>query len=203
VTQQGRNVVLWSGGLDSTTVLHELALKSGGEAVIALAISDHMGAPKARFKRQARARRNYLKFAKAHKLNISYQEIQVTGSAIMQGGFYVGGTEYAFLQEWQVFIPWILPFLRSGDRLHFGYETRLNEFKVLSITSLLRIYSRLVGWYKPPTLSIPLRDILSPYPNPRPPIPRNCVSSCGELTGAKDCGSCHKCNIVDDHLGGK
>jgi hypothetical protein len=201
MTHLGRNVVLWSGGLDSTTVLHGLAPKSDGEAVVALAISDHMGAPQAQFKRQARARRNYLKFAKAHKLNVLYQEIQVTGSAMMQGeGFFEGRVEFASLREWQVFLPWILPFLRSGDRLFFGYENISRELKVKAITSLLRAYSRLTGWYKPPTVCIPLVDFMGPYPNPLPQIPRNCVSSCDEPKGLKDCGLCNKCYRVDEHL---
>jgi NH3-dependent NAD+ synthetase len=61
-----RTVVLWSGGLDSTIVLHQAALAtySKSDPVIALSIRSHLGGPKNRFNGQTKARENYLKFAK-------------------------------------------------------------------------------------------------------------------------------------------
>jgi hypothetical protein len=191
-----RNVVMWSGGLDSTLILHELALLNNAP-LVALTISDHMGAQKARFARQARARLNYLKFAKRQGLKISYQEIQVTGSTMMESTGYVNNLvdktrERSVLREWQVFIPWILPFLRSGDNLSLGYESWPDPQKQNHITLLLKAYAEAVNWKCPPTLSIPRfhTDLLDLYYTD---IPRNCVSSCDESYTSKDCGYCSKC----------
>ncbi len=197
-----RTVVLWSGGLDSTTLLHELAIKSHKNAIVALTIADHMGAQRARFARQARARRNYLKFAKGQGLAISYQEIQVTGSAMMESTGYVDDyvdktRECSVLREWQVFMAWVLPFLREGDQVYLGYERFIIHQKHEKIASLLKTYAKVVGWVSPPTMHIILRK----YPARVYNIPRNCVSSCDEPSTSRDCGQCGKCDRVREAFG--
>ncbi len=193
-----RDVVLWSGGLDSTFRLHELALqaKKKKTEIVALSISDHMGAEKNRFIRQARARKNYMRFARKLGLDIDYQEIQVTGSALMEKSPF-GVRPFAVLREWHVFTAWILPFLRSGDSIHFGYEP-YKTFKEEPINSLLAVYKDMVDWDDSPKIYVPvvtISHLMKVYKKHR--IPRNCISSC-ETTGSstKDCGFCPKCNRI-------
>jgi hypothetical protein len=202
-----REVVLWSGGLDSTVLLHQLALKSKSNPVIALSISDHMGARHQQFVRQARARKNYLRFARGLGLNISYQEIQVTGSAMVESYNSVCDQvethrKLATLAEWQVFMPWVLPFLRSGDKVHLGYER--NQFcnlKQKDIGILLKTYTSIVGWYKDPTITIPVMSYSQFIPMCKAlHIQRNCVSSCDTSLTSRDCGTCDKCRVVEKCL---
>ncbi len=198
-----RHVVLWSGGLDSTIRLHELALKG---PVVALSIADHMGASKMRFLRQARARKNYLRFAKRAGLNISYQEIIVTGSAMLESSYWNDDLEpkrrTASLTEWKVFSAWILPFLRSGDKIHFGYETYVNNWKQDCVNELLKAYAKIASWDSAPTVHMPetggviSRSSFFIKLNKKFKIPRNCFSSCDESKTINDCNNCSKCYSV-------
>jgi 7-cyano-7-deazaguanine synthase in queuosine biosynthesis len=197
-----RNVVLWSGGLDSTIRLHELALKG---PVVALSIADHMGASKMRFLRQARARKNYLRFAERAGFNISYQEIIIKGSAMLESSYWNDDLEpnrsTATLTEWKVFGAWILPFLRSGDKIHFGYETYSNNYKENCINELLKAYTKIASWDSAPTVHVPEsgmpRSNFFVKLNKKFKIPRNCFSSCDSSTTIKDCNKCLKCYSVN------
>jgi 7-cyano-7-deazaguanine synthase in queuosine biosynthesis len=198
-----RHVVLWSGGLDSTIRLHELALKG---PVVALSIADHMGASKMRFLRQARARKNYLRFAERAGLNISYQEIIIKGSAMLESSYWNDDLEpnrrTASLTEWKVFSAWILPFLRSGDKIHFGYETYVNNWKQDCVNELLKAYAKIASWDYAPNVRVPVTGdsgcYLSRFAfflklNKKFKIPRNCFSSCDSSKTIEDCNNCPKC----------
>ena len=172
-----------------------------------MSVTNHNGARTAQFKRQARARKNYLKFAKSQGLNISYQEISVTGSATIESAEWITdfcerSRKLSKLKEWQVFIAWVLPFLRSGDRIYKRFEGFYgNDYQSNHVNTLLKTYSQLVFWVEAPIYIIPCADqneigvLCKKFK-----IPRNCVSSCDESRNIKDCNACVKCYRVEEFL---
>jgi hypothetical protein len=163
-----------------------------------------MGASKLRFLRQARARKNYLRFAKRFGFNISYQEISVAGSAMLESVVWSDNNEptrkVAYLKEWQVFGAWILPFLRSGDKIHFGYEPYGSTYKSDSVNDLLKTYAKIVYWAQVPKACVPEYEVSRTNflieLSRKHKIPRNCFSSCDESLTLDDCGKCGKCYSI-------
>jgi len=195
-----RIVVLWSGGIDSTIVLHQasLATYSEHEPVIALSVRSHACGNENRFKRQTTARSNYLRFAKRIGLNIKAQEFDVTGTAWPESNGYE-----TYLREYQVFGAWMLPFLQSGDIVCFGYY-KDQRIDIEKFNSMFEAYGDIAKWNESPSIRLPLNmwnergsyeDFVRMCLSYR--IPRSCVYSCHYGDNADKC-TCPKCDKARD-----
>lgn len=81
--EMGSNIVVWSGGADSTWVLHHYAgVSSEDYPVRALSIASHPYLSKPFMKAQAVARNNYLALAKKRGYHIKYEKMTVGGNWI-------------------------------------------------------------------------------------------------------------------------
>lgn len=202
-----RIVVLWSGGIDSTIVLHQAAIAtwSKDNPVIALSVRAHSCGPKDRFKRQTVARTNYIRFAKRIGLFITAQDFSVTGTAWPESNGYS-----TYMREYQVFGAWMLPFLQSGDIVCFGYYQD-QRIDIEKFNDMFSAYAEIAKWKEPPSVRLPLdvwskrryEDFIRMSLSYR--IPRSCVYSChyGENPVKCICPKCDKareCTIPDKDL---
>lgn len=104
-------LVVWSGGLDSTLVLHNLAKESSEDNhVIALSfIPEFLSEEKIKMERESR--KNYLRFAKDKGYHIIHHTIKIS-STIFPIGYYPQ-QRYWFFN--------ILPYIGNNHDVYFGY----------------------------------------------------------------------------------
>jgi 7-cyano-7-deazaguanine synthase in queuosine biosynthesis len=122
-----RRVVLWSGGLDSTLVLHGLALEStnnwqvrGYYPIHTFSIDVHPQIEKVQLAAQRVARKRYLAWAtkksKQHSpspgLWLQHHDLELTDHTSEEANS--SGQAHLWLSM-------LVPYLRDGDLVHFGY----------------------------------------------------------------------------------
>lgn len=107
----GREVVIWSGGLDSTLVLHKLATNSTEVwPVVALTVEHHQ-VDKHQLTAQYAVQQKYLAFAKSKGYHVEHVRIDTRSNSNSR-------SEVGQAILW---FSTILPYLQDGDRVHLGY----------------------------------------------------------------------------------
>lgn len=114
-----RQVVLWSGGLDSTLILDRVAEHSErARPVLALTVDVHPQLDNHQLLAQRRAQRAYLRHADKKKLFIEHVSIAVKVTGPTSVG--VSGQSYLWLAT-------VLPYVQARDQVHLGY-IRYDDF---------------------------------------------------------------------------
>ena len=186
-----RRVVVWSGGADSTYLLHWYATYSSIQnPVHAITVDSHPQLNKKFMAAQRTARSRYLKFAEKSGLHIEVHTVSQDYSekTLIGIGENVSGQPMMWLCS-------IMPFIQDDDMVYFSYifEDGIwhhkKEFQDVfySICRLKNIDA---------TLEFPLEEFrkyqilkrLSEYE-----IKDNMWWSCEEPKNKKPCGVCYKC----------
>lgn len=126
-------VVIWSGGLDSTVLLTEIAKKYSTNKTPVYAISIISDAiDKFKTEKESEARNRYLEWATKNNLYIKYNEIHV--SCKMQP--HARGWTQAML-----WLCYAYPFIQDNSDVYFGYI--LGDRVWLAVNSILNIVKEL------------------------------------------------------------
>jgi len=111
-----RNIVVWSGGYDSTLVLHNLAKASSKEnSVIALYVDWKGKLNSLKVIKEKEVMKNYLAYAKQKGFHIKFHTVTFSSTL----GIYGYGHTQACL-----WVCAVMPFIETGDRVYFGYHER-------------------------------------------------------------------------------
>ena len=110
-----RNVVLWSGGLDSTVVLYDLLCNATQYyPVYAVTVQNYPQIHKPLLLQQKKARKNFLKKYSKFNDRVKVHEIALT----VTDGMDIGGSGHPQAAFW---LMAIVNFLQEGDTLYAGY----------------------------------------------------------------------------------
>jgi hypothetical protein len=194
-----RDVVIWSGGLDSTAVLYMLGEKSTKKnPVTTLSCKYHYRCNRLQFLAQSNARENYLKWAKRQGHYIEPYEISVKGDA-------VGDLR---LRQHHLFTSLFASYFRRGDIIHWGWKAG-ELWDVCGSIEFLQSYNKFMfeGMDDPPIHKSILDDKgIHQYHITRLfkkwKVPESCVFTCDHVKGKpiacnhKD-EFCDKCNRMD------
>ena len=180
-----RHVVMWSGGIDSTVLLHRLALNSSLQnPIIALTIEHHQ-IYNDQQKSQGQAQKEYLRFAKARGFHIKHGKIYVKGTI---------GTEALFAQP-MLWLCHIAPYLKDEDNVHFAYIRHDDFWHIKDRFELALDGIMAIRGYKI-TLCLDLEwkdkeEIWKEFKGEK--IPLSCIWTCEYSKNGKPCGKCKKC----------
>jgi len=182
-------MVLWSGGADSTVILHDWATQIGSEEWPINAITfEHYLVNKEQEKHQKAARERYKIFAKERNLHIIYRNISVKSN--------IEPPVDSGIQQ----VLWachMMPYFRNDDTIGFGYinddDCNFWHYKK-EFVDMINSYAK----YRGITLDVrfPLEfkkkiDIVYSLKNYG--IPPDCIWTCETPHKGKPCGICHKC----------
>ena len=107
------NIVLWSGGYDSTLMLHNL-LSGGYRDVIAVSVKYHPQLSNELLAMERRARNNYAEYAKINNMEFDQAEILIDNTStitVSPGG----------IVQPSIWLMISMLYVNDGDTLHFGY----------------------------------------------------------------------------------
>lgn len=187
-----RKVVIWSGGPDSTVVLHAAALEaSPKKPVIALGVTGHPQLDTSEQVAESRARKAYLKLAKKRGLHIDYKTVEIRGSAAM----VVKPESVDAGAQAPMWLCFLAPYFGENDLVSFGYIASDSfwhgrhqfEMAMKAVAKLMGVtvtYHYPLEWWKKSEVV----DYLS-----RNKIPKTCYWTCMYPRGRRRCGKCKKC----------
>lgn len=186
-----RNVVIWSGGLDSTAILYMAGMFSTKEnPVITLSVREHHRCNVGNMRAQSIARKKYLRFAKSIGHFVQAQEISVSGNA-------VGDTH---LKQHHLWASLFQVYFKPGDIVSWGYKQNEGPPKkefLKFLNSFNSFAENFEEYQKAPIRhTFPLRNVngiqltlmLMSFN-----IPKDCMFCCVAPIGIVPCGVCHKC----------
>lgn len=194
--ESGRDLVIYSGGADSTLLLDEKARAEDGAPVVALTVEEHPQLHSLQLEGQRRARAAYLAWATAHKRKLTLVALRVTTPAY---GLTDGGGVTADNPQAMVWMAMLLPYVRSGDRVHLGFikadefwHTRaLFDQAFAAMCAWKGIKATVhydLEWATKTEVVLRLQALK---------IPPRCIWTCDEPlsngAGPIACGTCHKC----------
>jgi 7-cyano-7-deazaguanine synthase in queuosine biosynthesis len=191
----GRNVVIWSGGVDSTWVLdHYAGVSSEDYPVVALSVAKHPNLSREHLCVQNEVQKRYLKHAKKKGYHIKHEIVSVSGSFLLYADTEKG------LGQPLIWYSCLLPCVKDGDVVHFGYvrndcfwhNRAVFENAFDSLCKLKGIEA---------SLNYPLEwdrkvDVLERLRKAK--VPNNCWGSCDYPKGKRSCGVCSKCESITD-----
>jgi len=183
------NVVIWSGGMDSTLVLDKVCSDNPGKCIWAHTINWDM-LNELKVKKEKEVRRNYLRYAKEKGYNIAYRTITVTAN--------MGAPDIEPAQALAWF-SYVIPYLPKNSIVHTGYHSADRFWEYASVfNDYVKAAAVISG--RGIELSYPLQymgkcDILEEYRSRR--IPMSCFWTC-ENPGRSNkkivsCGKCTPC----------
>ncbi len=189
-----REVVIWSGGMDSTLILHNLAKESTEEnPIYAYTISELSNINSLQLEAQELAQNNYLKFAKEKGFYIIHLKIKVEE---LQVSYPMDQTT-----AWACLI---IPSIKPNDKIHFGY-IRGDDFWHYknAFENFIKYGSILKGISDEQLPSLVFdfewkkkHEIIASYEGQN--IPIDCFWTCDEVKeNFKSCGYCNKCKDID------
>jgi len=109
-----RNLVVWSGGCDSTLVLHNLAkLSSKDSPVIAISVDWKEKLDSMKVLKEKEARNNYLTYAKQKGFHIKNYTVTLSSTLGIKASGYT---------QVCLWFCAIMPFIENGDKIYFGYH---------------------------------------------------------------------------------
>lgn len=182
--KEASRVVVWSGGADSTVVLHELAKNSSKLwPVTCLTIESEFLLNAQQQKNQKAARQRYLALAAKSGFHIESTVIRVDAGELQ-------ATDQASL-----WLAHLSPYLSDKISLYFGYVLgdsywqRKTEFE--EAWRALQALEQKEWQIHYPLKHKSKSDVLSSLERNR--IPANCWWTCEKPPGKKPCGHCNKC----------
>lgn len=184
-----RYVVLWSGGMDSTALLHHYAgVSSEDYPVTALTITKHPQLNKHFIKAQNAAQKRYLKFAKQKGYHIKHERMGYSGT-FRYNGPHSGRSQptvwlASLIQTLDDKDIVLMGYMRTGCFWHYrGYF--VNAFNAMQ--KLKGVDAKLefpFEWDNKAEIYARLHA---------DKVPNNCWFSCEETKTSKACGTCDKC----------
>ena len=198
---QRRNVIIWSGGVDSTAILYIAGMFSTKtNPVITISVKEHFRCSKSLYQAQTAARKRYLRFAKKLGHFIEPYEISVGGNAI-------GNLDLREYHCWASMLPL---YFKPGDIVSWGYKKHEEpegfhkHLQIFNKFVAIECYCDLEDDDTPIEHIYPLRDIddvqlinMMKQFN----IPVDCIHCCAEVKNRKVCGNCCKCDIMYEIYG--
>ena len=181
------DIVVWSGGLDSTLVLDRLC-SSGKEVWAFSVIWDMIDGLKT--KQERIARKNYLKFAKEKGYIISYREVFIRANM---------GADHLGCAQALAWLSFLTSYLPEKSNLYFGYHKGDEFWGSISFLKHFIKYVCILGERKVKVL-YPLQylrkhNILREIKECR--IPLSCVWTCEHPISRRGkvicCGKCGPC----------
>lgn len=192
------NIVLWSGGADSTWLLHHYAgASSEDHRVRALTIAKHHYLSKPFLTAQGWAQLNYLALAKERGYHISHEKIEVDGD------WTWGESSISFKHNPAQPLMWLSALAQAmgdGDTVLMGY-IRGDCFWHFrdKFEAAFRAICDLKGVKA--TLEYPIEyqykaDILRELNKER--IPDSCWFTCEDTQNGTPCGKCTNCEAISE-----
>lgn len=194
VRSEGRDLVVYSGGADSTLLLDRLASQTDRtDPVIALAVDHHPQLNSNQLEGQRYARFAYLQWAEKHGRKIKLVTLGVHGPD--------SGVEGVNPQA-LVWFSMVMPYVRDRDCVHLGYikadefwhgrEVFETAFKaVCALKGIAATLHYDLEWSSK-------LDVVSALSARR--VPKRCVWTCEEprrgATAPLECGRCEKCKAL-------
>jgi 7-cyano-7-deazaguanine synthase in queuosine biosynthesis len=190
----GRQVVVWSGGADSTLVLEKLARESTvRQPIMALTVDSHSQVNEHEMDGQRLARAAYLKGASSRKLFIDSWcvSLKTTGQVAAQ-----------ILPLVTIWFATMMPYIADGDTVHLGY-IRGDDFWHIrgEFTAAFEAVCRLNGIKA--TLQFPLEwhtktEVVRDLQAYRVPFAHVWTCEAPILVRKKpvQCGTCGKCKAI-------
>jgi 7-cyano-7-deazaguanine synthase in queuosine biosynthesis len=183
-----KNIVVWSGGADSTLVLCNLAYT--GAEVTAITVTNHSFCNKEQFKCQEKAQNNFKKFAEEKEWNIKYETVSITGSA-------TAGDSY--MRQGYLWITQLLPYFGHGDVVHWGYTSDDTGFwhtahLLYKLLDAADSYRGAKTYHEFPLENLSKVDIMRWLRGHY--VPKSCVWTCEKPNKGKHCGVCRKCTLL-------
>jgi len=184
VKQNLTEIVLWSGGFDSTLVLHQLLEHYPNDHITAVSVINKDVAGD-RLKQEKKAK---IKLLKRLGDRVDYKEINITSDLT------------AITWQMPIWLSHVLPYLKDGDHLSMGYlssdgysffSARENFKKAFDATMVLQgkkdteLVFPLEGWTKGNVI----RDLKKNR------LLKDCWY-CGKPKKGRPCGKCMKCVSV-------
>jgi 7-cyano-7-deazaguanine synthase in queuosine biosynthesis len=193
-----RNVVIYSGGLDSTAILYMAGMFSSKlNPVVTISVKDHYRGNPIIFRMQSIARRKYIKWAKSIGHFIEPYEIAVSGNAI-------GNTDLREYHCWAGLIP---TYLQAGDNVSWGIKKyEFNHIKGMKeYLESFNTFFRVSCGIDPINHMFPLRDIGNSKLNgimKEFKIPPECMYNCAHpKKNGRPCAHCDKCDCMVELCG--
>jgi 7-cyano-7-deazaguanine synthase in queuosine biosynthesis len=185
-----QEVVIWSGGADSTYLLHKLLTNSTQHwPVIALSIDKHTQLHQGLLEKQREARENYKAFVKKKHVGfLKHRVVRVETDAALDIGSQVA-----------LWISSLVPYVGKGQELNFGYirgDTFWHERRH-AVAMIEAIHS--IHYYpndEKITVKYPIEwmqkhEVLEGLK--KFGVPNKCWWSCEKPENGKACGRCDKC----------
>jgi|GEM_PF-4650122 len=194
----GRNIVVWSGGADSTLVLNDYAgVSSEDYPVVALSVAGHRFLGSEFLKAQGKAQAEYLKLAKKRGYHIRHEKILFSGNYDwgVKKNCRDDGAPSAQSVMW---LSAVMNVVGEGDKVHFGYIKGdcfwhyREQFEAAfgALCALKGVKAKLnyrLEWERK-------GDVLRRLKGAK--IPQRCWFSCEYTKNGKPCGSCAKCDEI-------
>lgn len=189
-----KKLVVWSGGMDSTLLLHQQAKENESEDPVE-AFSFKVGfLDENKTRKEEQCRRNYLGFAQKQKLKIVHNIININSVQISEGGFPQQKSWFSF----------ILPYIPDNCDVYFGYIQ--GDCIWLAVSDFYKIFDefKYVGGCENSKLYFPFAfkekwKILKE--SREAGIPENCFWTCEfpkkRGRGLVPCGKCHPCVTLE------
>jgi 7-cyano-7-deazaguanine synthase in queuosine biosynthesis len=189
----GRNVVVWSGGVDSTYTLNWLAGTSSRDyPVVAVSVTKYPQINEMQMMLQNRAQKEYLKFAKKKGFHIEHQRISVSGNLVFH---YEGGEAMAQPIAW---LSSVMPCLKKEDNVYFAYIRNdcfwHNRHKFEKVFDAICEMKGIEAKLKYPFEWTHKAQILGRLKKAK--VPDRCWHSCDKPVNNKACGKCSKCKSI-------
>lgn len=181
----GQEIVVWSGGYDSTLVLDQLCSANPKKSIWAYSIEWDMIA-RLKTKKEKEVRKNYLKYAKTRGYTIFHRTIRIKANM---------GVEHLGYAQGLAWLSFGIPYLPKDSILYFGYYNDDAFWKHLdNITAYVAAAAKISN--RSISLKYPLQylnkcDILRELEEQG--VPQSCVWTCENPSGKKIIQSCGKC----------
>lgn len=188
------NIVLWSGGADSTLVLHQYAGASAEDyPVRAISVKSHpyLGSPF--MAAQNKARGLYLDFAKGRGYHIKHEEVDVSGDfefLTAEHGEYLAQPIMWLSVLFQVVgneDNVLLSYIKSDIFWHRRHEFEEAFKALLKLKNIKATIEYPVEFYEKADV---LRELK------REKVPNNAWFVCESTTNGELCGQCCKCDEI-------
>lgn len=189
----GRNVVIWSGGADSTYILdHYAGVSSEDYPVVALSVTKHSHLRKEQLKVQNEVQARYLEHAKKKGYHIKHEKVSVQGDFLMHADSKNG------MAQPLLWFAYLLSCAEDSDVIHLGYikgdsfwhnrsvfENAFNSLCILKGVKATLNYP--CEWDEKVTILEKLK---------KANVPNNCWWSCDQPEDGKACKVCGKCLAI-------
>lgn len=191
MSKERQKLVIWSGGLDSTTLLNDLAKNSSKDnPILALSFETHFLNERKVIK-EREVRKNYLRYAKKKRYHIDNRLVKVSSDMDVS---HKGWPQQVF------WISFVLPYVPDDCDVHFGFVQ--GDCVWMAVSNFYTIFTefKYIGDRKKAELHFPFAykekwEVLKEYREAK--IPHNCFWTCENprKRGSKiqACGKCDPC----------